>query len=72
MNDAIGQGILGEPAAPQNIVREVVGVFPDPAALQAAVEQLGIAGIDRAAISVLGVVLPQTMRKGLVREFAAK
>jgi hypothetical protein len=54
MNDAIGQGILGEPAAPQNIVREVVGVFPDPAALQAAVEQLGIAGIDRAAISVLG------------------
>jgi hypothetical protein len=34
---------------------EVVGVFPTTAALEAAVEQLGIAGIDRAAISVLGI-----------------
>jgi hypothetical protein len=32
---------------------EVVGVLPSPAALEAAVEQLGIAGVDRAAISVL-------------------
>jgi hypothetical protein len=37
------------------VAREVVAVFPRPAALEAAVEQLGIAGIDRAAMSVLGV-----------------
>jgi hypothetical protein len=35
--------------------REVVGAFPSAAALENAVEQLGIAGVDRAAISVLGV-----------------
>jgi len=34
--------------------REVVGVFPSASALDTAVEQLGIAGVDRAAISVLG------------------
>lgn len=34
--------------------REVVGVFPTSNALEAAVEQLGIEGVDRAAISVLG------------------
>jgi GNAT superfamily N-acetyltransferase len=34
--------------------REVVGVFPTASALESAVEQLGIAGVDRAAISVLG------------------
>ena len=33
--------------------REVVGVFPDPEALQAAVDALLRAGFDRAAISVL-------------------
>jgi hypothetical protein len=35
--------------------REVVGVFPTAEALEAAIEQLGIVGVDRAAISVLGV-----------------
>ena len=35
--------------------REVVGVFPIASALETAVEQLEIAGVDRAAISVLGV-----------------
>ena len=35
------------------ITREVVGVFPDPEALQAAVDALLRAGFDRAAISVL-------------------
>lgn len=35
--------------------REVVGVFPTASALGTAVEQLEIAGVDRAAISVLGV-----------------
>jgi hypothetical protein len=34
--------------------REVVGVFSDEDKLNAAVEQLGIGGVDRAAISVLG------------------
>ncbi len=32
--------------------REVVAVFATPEAMEAAVEQLGIAGVDRAAISV--------------------
>ena len=35
--------------------REVVGVFPTASTLEAAVEQLEIAGVNRAAISVLGV-----------------
>ena len=34
-------------------VREAVGVFADPDALEAAVNELGIAGFSRAAISVL-------------------
>lgn len=36
-------------------VREVVGVFPDLASLEKAVQQLEENGVDRAAISVLGV-----------------
>jgi hypothetical protein len=36
-------------------VREVVGVFPTASALDTVVEQLEIAGVNRAAISVLGV-----------------
>jgi hypothetical protein len=36
-------------------VREVVGVFPDLASLDKAVRQLEENGVDRAAISVLGV-----------------
>jgi hypothetical protein len=35
--------------------REVVGVFPNSGALELAVDQLEIAGVDRAAISVLSV-----------------
>ncbi len=38
-----------------NIVREVVGVFDSTAHLEDAVERMGVAGIDRADISVLGV-----------------
>ena len=34
-------------------VREVVGVFADPDALEAAVDELQVSGFDRAAISVL-------------------
>jgi len=52
MDDAIATGVMGKGDTAQNNVREVVGVFDTPAHLEAAVEQLGIAGIDRAAISV--------------------
>jgi hypothetical protein len=34
-------------------VREAVGVFADPGALEAAVDELGISGFDRATLSVL-------------------
>jgi hypothetical protein len=54
MNDAIASEAIGETGTVQNLVREVVGVFDSPAHLEAAVEQLGIAGVDRAAMSVLG------------------
>jgi hypothetical protein len=43
-------------------VREVVGVFPTASALETAVEQLELAGVSRAAISVLGVNGPPTGR----------
>jgi hypothetical protein len=49
MNDMTGDG-----AADRNVVCEVVGVFDSAVHLQEAVDQLGIAGIDRAAMSVLG------------------
>lgn len=38
----------------QYTVREVVGVFPTPVALETAVDELEKAGVTRAAISVLG------------------
>jgi hypothetical protein len=49
MNDMISDGV-----ADRNVVCEVVGVFDSAAHLQTAVEELGIAGIDRAAMSILG------------------
>jgi hypothetical protein len=68
MNDAAGHDAAGwapekdpttdgpeGPATTRYIAAEVVGVFANSSALNAAVEQLGIAGIDRAAMSVLGV-----------------
>ncbi len=57
MNDATWGDALGEAAA-QNMVCEVVGVFDTTAGLDAAVERLGMAGIDRAALSVLGAEGP--------------
>jgi len=42
--------------------REVVGAFPTASALESAVEQLGIAGVDRAAISVLGMGAQRSAR----------
>ena len=58
MNDAIASEAIGETGTVQNLVREVVGVFDSPAHLEAAVEQLGIAGVDRAAMSMLGAEGP--------------
>ena len=46
--------------------REVVGVFPTASALETAVEQLEIAGVNRAAISVLGVDAERSGRIGAV------
>jgi hypothetical protein len=43
-------------------VREVVGVFPTAKALEIAVDQLGLAGVNRAAISVLSVNPKRTHR----------
>lgn len=43
-------------------VCEVVGVFPTASALETAVEQLGLAGVNRVAISVLGVDKPPSDR----------
>jgi hypothetical protein len=37
--------------AKHDMIREVVGVFHSASALDTAVEQLGLAGVDRAAIS---------------------
>jgi hypothetical protein len=53
MNDAVASDVTGEGGTAQNIVCEVIGVFDTPAHLEAAVEQLGIAGIARGAMSVL-------------------
>jgi hypothetical protein len=44
-------------------VREAVGVFADPAALERAVDELEIAGFDRAAISVLAT--DETIKDGV-------
>lgn len=43
------------PATTHYAAREVVGAFPTADALENAVEQLGIGGVNRAAISVLGI-----------------
>ena len=59
MNDAIASEVIREGSEAQNSVREVVGVFDARARLESTVEQLGIAGIDRAALSVLGTAGPR-------------
>jgi hypothetical protein len=64
MNDATASDVVGERGTAQNIVREVVGVFDTPQRLEAAVEQLGIAGIDRAAMSVLNAEMPRPEQPG--------
>jgi hypothetical protein len=48
-------GTAGESGTMRYAAREVVGAFPTSAGLETAVEQLEIAGVDRTAISVLGV-----------------
>ena len=48
-------GTAGASGTMRYAAREVVGAFPTSGALEQAVEQLEIAGADRAAISVLGV-----------------
>lgn len=45
-------------------VREVVGVFKTSDALESAIDQLGIAGVDRAAVSVLSVNSERTGHTG--------
>jgi hypothetical protein len=47
-------GMMEEDGTSRYALREVVGVFPNANALEAAVEQLEISGVDRAGISVLG------------------
>ena len=47
--------IVSLPGTTQYAVREVVGVFSSTAALSEAVERLGVAGFDRASLSVLGL-----------------
>ena len=48
----MSEAVPKQPASTYS-VREVVGVLPDPDTLQAAIEELEIAGCDRALISVL-------------------
>lgn len=48
-------GTTDESRATHYTVREVVGVFDTASTLETAVEQLELAGVNRAAISVLGV-----------------
>jgi hypothetical protein len=48
-----GTGKTGNQAGTRYRVREAVGVFADPDALFAAIEELELAGFDRSAISVL-------------------
>ena len=36
------------------VAREVVGIFASPSALEAAVDELEMAGVSRAAVSILG------------------
>jgi hypothetical protein len=58
MKDPSGDDAPAEAAVTQTMVCEVVGVFDNPASLDATVEQLDRAGIDRAALSVLGPTRP--------------
>jgi len=51
-------------------VSEVVGVFPTADALETAVEQLELAGVNRAAISVLSVAKAQTGETGATHRSA--
>lgn len=53
---------MDQPGTMHYATREVVGVFPSTEALETAVEQLGIAGVDRAAISVLATQPPRPGR----------
>jgi hypothetical protein len=48
-----------EPVTTQYATREVVGVFASAEALDGAIQELGFAGVNRAAISVLGVAAPR-------------
>lgn len=64
MDDAIAGDVIDEVGTAQNIVREVVGVFDTPERLETAVEQLGMAGIDRATMSVLGAEKPRPKETG--------
>ena len=53
MTGKTGTGKTGNQAGTRYWVREAVGVFADPDALFAAIEELELAGFDRSAISVL-------------------
>ena len=53
---------MGDNGTVRYSVREVVGVFSTAIALETAVEQLELAGVTRAAISVLGVDAPRSGR----------
>ena len=66
MDEAVAIAMTGDDGTTLNRVREVVGVFDTPARLETAVEQLGIAGIDRAAMSVLGTERPGFEQPGKV------
>jgi hypothetical protein len=59
MNDAMANDVGCEEGTVHNLVREVVGVFDTPAHLEEAVDQLDRAGLDRAAMSVLGAETPR-------------
>jgi hypothetical protein len=62
MNDRTGS----ETAAERHVVCEVVGVLDSAVHLNEAVEQLAFAGIDRAAISVLGKAGPRKAAGSIV------
>jgi hypothetical protein len=54
-------------AASRYITSEVVGVFSDAAGLDATVASLAVAGIDRAALSVLGTgAAPKGRGRGIL------
>lgn len=53
MEQKSGAGQLSKTAEDAEKVKEAVGVFRDPKALEAAVDELEVSGFDRAAVSVL-------------------